>query len=97
MHRYIQRHRVSLHLDARDGFGLSLMVMAGVLAGGRAIEILFDEWPFYRDHASPAVNRQRVGYAATVQVSGLDLFRETAESSESPPVSCSLRAAASGG
>ncbi len=52
MHRYIQRHRVSLHLDARDGFALSLMVIAGVLAGGRAIEILFDEWPFYRDHAS---------------------------------------------
>ena len=52
MHRYIQQHRVSLHLDARDGFALSLMVIAGVLAGGRAIEILFDEWPFYRDHAS---------------------------------------------
>ncbi len=52
MHRYIQRHRVSLHLDARDGFALSLMVIAGVLAGGRAIEILFDEWPFYREHAS---------------------------------------------
>ena len=52
MHRYIQRHRVSLHLDARDGFALSLMVIAGVLTGGRAIEILFDEWPFYREHAS---------------------------------------------
>ena len=52
MHRYIQRHRVSLRLDARDGFALSLMVIAGVLAGGRAIEILFDEWPFYRNHVS---------------------------------------------
>ena len=52
MHRYIQQHRVSLHLDARDGFALSLMVIAGVLTGGRAIEILFDEWPFYHDHAS---------------------------------------------
>ena len=52
MHRFIQRHRTSLHLDAREAFTLSLMVIAGVLIGGRTIEILFDEWPFYRDHAT---------------------------------------------
>ena len=46
MHRFIQRHRASLHLDARDAFTLSLLVIAGVLIGGRTVEILFDEWPF---------------------------------------------------
>jgi phosphatidylglycerol---prolipoprotein diacylglyceryl transferase len=50
MHRFIQRHRASLRLDARDAFALSLLVIAGVLIGGRTLEILFDEWPFYRDH-----------------------------------------------
>jgi phosphatidylglycerol:prolipoprotein diacylglycerol transferase len=50
MHRFIQRHRTSLHLDARDAFTLSLLMTVGVLVGGRTIEILFDEWPFYRDH-----------------------------------------------
>lgn len=50
MHRFIQRHQGALHLDARDAFTLSLMVIAGVLVGGRAVEVLFDEWPFYRDN-----------------------------------------------
>lgn len=31
---------------------LSLYFSAGVLIGGRAIEVAFDEWPFYREHLS---------------------------------------------
>ena len=64
MHRSIQRQRAALHLDAHGGFALSLMMVIGVLIGGRAIEILFDEWPFYRDHVS-FVPRYWLGGMAT--------------------------------
>ena len=50
MHRSIQRERISLGLNARDAFTLSLMVIVGVLIGGRTIEVLFDEWAFYRNN-----------------------------------------------
>lgn len=52
IHRFVQRHRQSLGLDARDGYALTLFVIVGVLAGGRLVEVSFDEWPFYRDHPS---------------------------------------------
>ena len=32
------------------GFFLTLYIAFGVLAGGRAVEVAFDEWPFYREH-----------------------------------------------
>lgn len=50
LHRFIQAHRPALALDRRDAFALSLFVIAGVLAGGRTIEVLFDEWRFYSSH-----------------------------------------------
>ena len=52
MHLFIRRHRESLHLDPRAAYSLTLFVVIGVLAGGRVVEILFDEWPFYREHPS---------------------------------------------
>jgi phosphatidylglycerol:prolipoprotein diacylglycerol transferase len=47
---FLLRHRAGLGLSRRDVFTLSTLFAIGVLAGGRAVEILFDEWPFYRDH-----------------------------------------------
>jgi phosphatidylglycerol:prolipoprotein diacylglycerol transferase len=44
------RRRASLGLSRRDAWSLTLFVVVGVLAGGRAIEVSFDEWPFYRQH-----------------------------------------------
>jgi phosphatidylglycerol:prolipoprotein diacylglycerol transferase len=52
LHRYVMRNRVPLGLSQRDGWSLSILMMAGILLGGRAIEIGFDEWPFYRSHLS---------------------------------------------
>lgn len=49
--------RAMLHLRARlaltrhDVFALTLCVSIGVLAGGRFVEVLFDEWAFYSTHA----------------------------------------------
>lgn len=48
--RYLTRHRHSLGLSGRDAWTLTLFLVVGVLAGGRLIEIAFDEWPFYREH-----------------------------------------------
>jgi phosphatidylglycerol:prolipoprotein diacylglycerol transferase len=47
LHRFVMRDRERLGLSLRDAWSLSLMLTAGVLIGGRAIEIAFDEWPFY--------------------------------------------------
>jgi phosphatidylglycerol:prolipoprotein diacylglycerol transferase len=52
LHRFVYRHRGWLDLDPRDAFALSLLVIVGVLAGGRAFAIAFDEWHFYRNHLS---------------------------------------------
>lgn len=52
MHRFIQRHRASLALDRSDAYALSLFVIVGVLAGGRLVEVVFDEWTFYRVNPS---------------------------------------------
>jgi phosphatidylglycerol:prolipoprotein diacylglycerol transferase len=42
------RHRVGLtHSEA---YTLTLVFAIFVLAGGRAVEVAFDEWPFYREH-----------------------------------------------
>jgi phosphatidylglycerol:prolipoprotein diacylglycerol transferase len=49
---YLQRRRHSLGLSRRQVYALTLLVAAGVLLGGRAVEVSFDEWPFYREHPS---------------------------------------------
>ncbi len=52
MHRYIARHRHEVGLTERQACTLSLWLVMGVLAGGRGIEVLFDEWRFYSAHPS---------------------------------------------
>lgn len=51
VHRFLMRDRVRLGLSRRDTWSLSLLLTAGIVAGGRSVEIAFDEWPFYRMHA----------------------------------------------
>ncbi len=50
LHLYLRRRRVRLHLTLAEVYALTLSVAVGVLAGGRLIEVSFDEWPFYRQH-----------------------------------------------
>jgi len=50
IHRSLGRGRDRLGLSPRDVWSLSLFIVVGVLAGGRLVEIAFDEWPFYRRH-----------------------------------------------
>jgi len=47
---YLKRHHRSLGLTARDTWTLTLFFVVCVLVGGRAVEVTFDEWPFYREH-----------------------------------------------
>lgn len=64
MHRYIRTHRQSLGLSSRQAYTLSLSLVVGVLAGGRLVEVLFDEWTFYSAHPS-FVPRYWLGGMAT--------------------------------
>ncbi len=50
LHLFLRRSHGRLTLSPREVWSLSLFVAVGVLIGGRAVEIAFDEWPFYRDH-----------------------------------------------
>lgn len=50
IHRFLVRGRFGLGLSRTDAWTLSILIVAGVLLGGRAVEIAFDEWPFYRAH-----------------------------------------------
>jgi phosphatidylglycerol:prolipoprotein diacylglycerol transferase len=50
LHLFLMRDRRRVGLSVRDVWSLTLLITAGVLLGGRAIEIAFDEWPFYREH-----------------------------------------------
>ncbi len=47
LHLSARRSRRQLGLSDREVWSLSLFIVIGVLAGGRAVEIAFDEWPFY--------------------------------------------------
>lgn len=51
IHLYLRRHRDELRLTMADVYTLSLFFSIGVLVGGRVLEVAFDEWPFYKDHA----------------------------------------------
>jgi phosphatidylglycerol:prolipoprotein diacylglycerol transferase len=46
----LRRRRAQLGLAPGDVYALTLCVSAGVLLGGRAIEVAFDEWSFYQSH-----------------------------------------------
>lgn len=50
IHRFLTRNRARLGASRRDAWTLSILIVAGVLIGGRSVEIAFDEWPFYRGH-----------------------------------------------
>ena len=47
---FIRRRRGQLGLSARSVYDLSLLLSVGVLLGGRFVEVVFYEWPFYREH-----------------------------------------------
>jgi phosphatidylglycerol:prolipoprotein diacylglycerol transferase len=50
IHVFLVRCRARLGLTTCEAWSLSLCIVVGVLAGGRLVEISFDEWPFYRAH-----------------------------------------------
>ena len=50
LYLYLRRARERLGLTLAEVHALALCISLGVLIGGRAIEVAFDEWPFYRDH-----------------------------------------------
>ena len=50
LHLFLGRGHGQLRLSPGERWSLTLFIAAGVLVGGRALEIAFDEWPFYRDH-----------------------------------------------
>ena len=47
---YLRRARHRLGMTSNEVYALALCIAIGVLAGGRAVEVAFDEWPFYREH-----------------------------------------------
>jgi phosphatidylglycerol:prolipoprotein diacylglycerol transferase len=49
-HLSIRRRQGQLGLSMRSVYNLSLLVAAGVLVGGRFVEVAFYEWPYYREH-----------------------------------------------
>ncbi len=49
-HRFVSGSRGELGLPMTSVYDLSLLLAAGVLLGGRLVEVVFYEWPFYRDH-----------------------------------------------
>ena len=50
LHFFLRRGHGELRLSPREVWSLSLFIAVGVLVGGRAVEIAFDEWPFYKEH-----------------------------------------------
>lgn len=49
---FMTRARRRIGLTRSDAYALSIVFAVSVLAGGRTIEVAFDEWPFYREHLS---------------------------------------------
>jgi phosphatidylglycerol---prolipoprotein diacylglyceryl transferase len=47
---YLRRRRRVIGLTLPEAYSLTLFFIVGVLIGGRAVEVAFDEWPFYREH-----------------------------------------------
>ena len=52
IHLFLRRDRVRLGLSPAQVYSLTLTFLVAVLVGGRAVEVAFDEWPFYREHLS---------------------------------------------
>jgi phosphatidylglycerol:prolipoprotein diacylglycerol transferase len=47
---YLRRARHRLEMTRTEVQSLALFIAIGVLVGGRAVEVAFDEWPFYREN-----------------------------------------------
>jgi phosphatidylglycerol:prolipoprotein diacylglycerol transferase len=47
---FIKRKRDQFGLSMQTAYNLSLLLAIGVILGGRFIEVVFYEWPFYREH-----------------------------------------------
>jgi phosphatidylglycerol---prolipoprotein diacylglyceryl transferase len=47
---FIGRRRVQLDLNRKEVYDLAILIAAGVLIGGRVVEVTFYEWHFYRDN-----------------------------------------------
>ena len=47
---FVRRRREQLGLSLQSVYALNLFLAAGVLFGGRFVEVAFYEWPFYGDH-----------------------------------------------
>lgn len=50
LHRFAMRDRSRLRMSKRDVWSLAILLTVCIVGGGRAIEIAFDEWAFYRTH-----------------------------------------------
>ena len=47
---FIGRRRVKLELTENQAYDLCILIAAGVLIGGRLVEVIFYEWPFYSEN-----------------------------------------------
>src|SRR5215203_103808 len=47
---FIKKRRSKLSLSEAQVYDLSILIAAGVLIGGRAVEVAFYEWPFYSEN-----------------------------------------------
>jgi phosphatidylglycerol:prolipoprotein diacylglycerol transferase len=50
LHLFLRRRRTQLGFSPREAMALTLAVVMGVLLGGRLVEVVFYEAPFYRIH-----------------------------------------------
>jgi phosphatidylglycerol:prolipoprotein diacylglycerol transferase len=49
-HMFIKSRRSQLGLSMQSVYDLSLLVAVCIMLGGRFVEVVFYEWPFYREH-----------------------------------------------
>jgi phosphatidylglycerol:prolipoprotein diacylglycerol transferase len=47
---FIGRRQTKLGLTGRDVYDLAILIALGVLVGGRFVEVIFYEWPFYSEN-----------------------------------------------
>ncbi len=49
-HLWLRRVREQLEMTVSEVYSLTIYIAVGVLAGGRAVEVIFYEWPYYKLH-----------------------------------------------
>ena len=49
-HLFLRFRRARLGMSLRSVYTLSLLLAACVVAGGRSVEVVFYEWPYYHEH-----------------------------------------------